>query len=59
MPSSRHSIPCAIAAFFDVQAGVRQDIAGPDTTYAVLGIQGLAPYMFELDAALFLRIAAI
>lgn len=44
----------AIAAFFDVQAGIRQDITGPDTTYAVLGIQGLAPYMFELDAALFL-----
>ena len=44
----------AIAAFFDVQAGVRQDVTGPDTTYAVLGIQGLAPYMFELDAALFL-----
>lgn len=44
----------AIAPFFDVQAGVRQDIAGPDTTYAVLGIQGLAPYMFEVDSALFL-----
>jgi len=46
----------AIAAFFDVQAGVRQDVAGPGTTYAVLGIQGLAPYMFELDAALFLSL---
>ena len=44
----------AIAPFFDVQAGLRHDVAGPDTTYAVLGIQGLAPYMFELDAALFL-----
>jgi copper resistance protein B len=44
----------AIAPFFDVQGGVRQDLAGPRTTYAVLGIQGLAPYMFELDAALFL-----
>ncbi|MES2698793.1 MAG: copper resistance protein B [Pseudomonadota bacterium] len=44
----------AIAPFFDVQAGVRQDIAGPDTTYAVLGIQGLAPYLFEIDGALFL-----
>ncbi len=44
----------AITPFFDVQAGVRQDIAGPDTTYAVLGIQGLAPYMFEVDGALFL-----
>ncbi len=44
----------AIAPFFDVQAGVRQDLAGPDTTYAVIGIQGLAPYMFEVDGALFL-----
>lgn len=44
----------AIAPFFDVQAGLRHDVTGPDTTYAVLGIQGLAPYMFELDAALFL-----
>lgn len=44
----------AIAPFFDAQVGVRQDIAGPDTTYAVLGIQGLAPYMFEVDGALFL-----
>lgn len=44
----------AIAPFFDLQAGIRQDFAGPDTSYAVIGIQGLAPYMFELDSALFL-----
>lgn len=44
----------AIAPFFDVQAGVRQDLAGPDTTYAVIGVQGIAPYMFEVDGALFL-----
>lgn len=44
----------AIAPFFDVQAGIRHDIAGPDTTHAVVGIQGLAPYLFEIDAALFL-----
>lgn len=44
----------AVAPFFDLQAGIRQDVAGPDTTYAVLGIQGLAPYMFEVDSALFL-----
>jgi copper resistance protein B len=44
----------AIAPFFDLQAGVRQDLGGPDTTHAVLGIQGLSPYMFEIDAALFL-----
>ncbi|WP_082992540.1 copper resistance protein B [Erythrobacter sp. QSSC1-22B] len=43
----------AVAPFWDIQAGLRQDVAGPDTTYAVLGIQGLAPYLFEVDAALF------
>jgi copper resistance protein B len=43
----------AIAPFWDVQVGARQDFAGPDTTYGVIGIQGLAPYMFEVDAALF------
>lgn len=44
----------AIRPFWDIQAGIRHDIAGPDTTHAVVGIQGLAPYMFEIDAALFL-----
>jgi len=44
----------AIAPFFDLQAGVRQDIAGPSRTHAVVGIQGLAPYLFEVDAAAFL-----
>ena len=44
----------AFAPFWDEQAGVRHDIAGPDTTHAVIGVQGLAPYMFEIDAALFL-----
>jgi copper resistance protein B len=43
----------AIAPFFDLQAGVRQDLAGPATTHAVIGIQGVAPYMFDIDAALF------
>ncbi|MDC8754266.1 copper resistance protein B [Erythrobacter sp. sf7] len=44
----------AIMPFWDVQAGIRHDIGGPDTTHAVIGVQGLAPYMFEVDAALFL-----
>ena len=44
----------AIAPFFDLQAGIRQDLTGPDRTHAVVGIQGLAPYMFEVDAAAFL-----
>lgn len=45
----------AIGPWFDLQAGVRQQLQrGPDRTQAVLGIQGLAPYFFELDGALFL-----
>ncbi|WP_298198458.1 copper resistance protein B [Novosphingobium sp.] len=44
----------AFAPFWDFQAGVRHDFAGPDTTHAVIGVQGLAPYRFEVDAALFL-----
>lgn len=44
----------AFMPFWDLQAGVRHDIAGPDTTHAVIGVQGLAPYVFEIDAALFL-----
>ena len=44
----------AIGPFFDLQAGVRQDFAGPNRTHLTLGVQGLAPYMFEIDAAAFL-----
>ncbi|MEP2103453.1 MAG: copper resistance protein B [Parasphingorhabdus sp.] len=44
----------AIAPFFDLQAGIRQDLTGPTRTHAAVGIQGLVPYMFEVDAAVFL-----
>lgn len=44
----------AIGPWWDVQAGVRHDFAGPDRTHAVIGVQGLAPYLFEMDAAAFL-----
>ena len=44
----------AIGPFFDLQAGARYDIEPRSRGYAVLGVQGLAPYMFEVDAALFL-----
>ena len=44
----------AIAPFFDLQTGVRQDLAGPNRTHAVIGVQGLAPYLFEVNAAAFL-----
>src|SRR3546814_14638807 len=44
----------AIGPWFDLQAGLRYDIEPDSRGYAVLGVQGLAPYMFELDAAAFL-----
>lgn len=46
----------AVAPFWDVQAGLRQDFRpdGEDTTHLVLGLQGLAPYWWEVDAAAFL-----
>ena len=44
----------AITRFFDLQAGVRHDFApGDDRTFAVAGVQGLLPYLFEIDAAAF------
>ena len=44
----------AIAPFFDLQTGFRQDFAPRDRSYAVIGVQGLMPYRFEIDSALFL-----
>jgi copper resistance protein B len=44
----------AISPFFDLQAGVRSDIRpDPERAYLVLGVQGLAPYWFEVDGAVF------
>jgi copper resistance protein B len=45
----------AIDPWFNLQAGLRHDFGSdPDRTYAVIGIEGLAPYWFELDAQAFL-----
>jgi copper resistance protein B len=45
----------AVTPFFDFQAGLRHDVRpNPDSTYLVVGLQGLLPYVFELDAAAFL-----
>jgi copper resistance protein B len=45
----------AVAPFWDFQAGWRHDIKPrPDRDYLALGFQGLAPYLFELDTALFI-----
>lgn len=40
----------AVSAFFDVQAGVRHGFEPEDRTGAMVGLQGLAPYWFEIDA---------
>ena len=43
-----------ISPFFDLQVGVRQDVRSDvSRTYAVIGVQGLAPYWFEIDVAAF------
>lgn len=45
----------AVGPYFDVQAGVRYDIRpDPSRAYATLAIEGLAPYWFDVEAALFL-----
>jgi copper resistance protein B len=44
----------AVTPYFDLQAGVRQNyLEGEDRTDLVLGVQGLAPYWFEVGAAAF------
>lgn len=44
----------AIARWWDAVAGVRHDFgAGPSRTYAALGVIGLAPYKFEVEATVY------
>ena len=41
----------AVATYWDTQLGVRYDSGdGPDRTWMAFGVQGLAPYWFEVDA---------
>ncbi|SEN52273.1 copper resistance protein B [Sphingomonas gellani] len=44
----------AIGPYFNLQGGVRQDLAAGSRTYAVAAIEGLAPYWFDVQGALFL-----
>ena len=45
----------ALAAYWDAQLGIRYDSGeGPNREWLALGIQGLAPYWFELDATAYL-----
>ena len=44
----------AVTPYFDFQAGVRHDFEpSPRRSHAVLGVQGVLPYVFEIDAAAF------
>ncbi|MFP5434424.1 MAG: copper resistance protein B, partial [Alphaproteobacteria bacterium] len=45
----------AIGPYFNLQAGIRHDIQpSPSRTYATIGFEGLAPYWFEVEGAVFL-----
>lgn len=45
----------AISAFWDIQAGYRRDIyPKPENDFLAFGFIGLAPYLFEIDAQLFI-----
>ena len=48
----------AISPYLDIQAGLRHDLAyeggtNKSRSFAVLGIQGMAPYFFHVDGGLF------
>jgi len=44
----------AVGPYFNLQGGIRHDFApSPTRNYATIGVEGLAPYMFEVGAAAF------
>lgn len=44
----------AVSPFWEVQAGVRQDVGdGPERGWLGIGIEGLAPYWFDVRASLY------
>ena len=48
----------AVASYWDAQLGLRHDTGeGPDRTWLAVGVQGLAPYWFELDATAYVGAA--
>jgi copper resistance protein B len=44
----------AISPWLNLQAGVRQDFQRGGRTFATVGVEGMAPYEFDVNAALFL-----
>ena len=44
-----------MGTYLNAQEGIRKDLGkGPDRTYAKVGFEGLEPYWFEVEGALFL-----
>jgi len=44
----------AVASFWDMQVGLRRNIhPSPERDWFAFGVKGLAPYFFDIDAALF------
>jgi copper resistance protein B len=43
-----------VGPYFDLQAGLRYDLAPKGRSYAAVGFEGLAPYWFELQGAAYL-----
>ncbi len=43
-----------IGDFFDAVIGARYDLEPEETAFGVIGLQGTAPYRFEVDTALFI-----
>ncbi len=51
---NRLVVQTPVSTFFDVKAGARLDTPdGPDRWYGIVGVTGLAPQWFEIDADLF------
>lgn len=44
-----------VAPFWDLQLGLRRELKPAARNYAVIGVRGLAPYAFDVDAAAFVR----
>ena len=54
-PRPTRSTAAPFTAWWDLVAGVRQDFRpGPARTWAAIGIQGLAPYWFEVEATAYI-----
>jgi len=48
--------PIPRTRYFDAQAGVRADVdSGPTRVWAAVGVEGLAPYFFDLEPTFYVR----